>query len=180
MPPQAKTPDKRDDRKSIAARISRFFQELYLKLFRIDDTPQKIALGFGLGVTLGIMPVTGAVAALFLAVIFKVNRASALLGSVLTNTWLSIPVFFLSVKTGSLVTGSRINDIYAGWSSFLHDFSWAGLFRLSLYKVLVPIAVGYLLVSLSIGILAYAIVLPAIKIWRKEKRIQAFRPPENH
>jgi len=83
----------------------RFFKVLYLKLFRIDDSPHKIALGFGLGVFLGVMPGMGLIAALAIAIIIKVNRIAALLGSILTNTWLSIPVFFLAVRTGSAVTG---------------------------------------------------------------------------
>jgi len=63
-----------------------FFQLLYLKLIKINDTPQKIAFGFGLGVFSGIFPGTGPLAALFLALILRANRASALLGSLLTNT----------------------------------------------------------------------------------------------
>ena len=31
-------------------KVARFFKALYLKLFRINDTPQKIAIGFGVGV----------------------------------------------------------------------------------------------------------------------------------
>ena len=103
------------DKKSVLSRISRFFKALYLKIFRIDDSPQKIALGFGLGVFLGVMPGMGPIAALAIAFLLKANRASALLGSILTNTWLSIPVFFLAVKTGAVVTGSSHEVIRSEW-----------------------------------------------------------------
>ncbi|MDD5109551.1 MAG: DUF2062 domain-containing protein, partial [Candidatus Omnitrophica bacterium] len=53
---------------------------LFSKLFKINDTAGKIALGVGLGVFSGLMPATGPLAALFLAFIFKANRAAALLG----------------------------------------------------------------------------------------------------
>lgn len=84
-------------------KISRSFRLIYTKLFRINDSPQKIALGFGLGIFLGILPGTGPVAALFLALLFRVNRASALLGCLLTNTWLSIVSFLFSIKVGSAI-----------------------------------------------------------------------------
>jgi membrane-associated protein len=139
-------------------RISRFFKTLYLKLFRIHDTPERIATGFALGVFLGIMPATGPFAALLVAVLLKVNRAAALLGSVLTNTWLSIPVFLLSVKTGSIITGLSYSDIRADWSALLGGFSLDKLFHTSLYKILAPVLMGYLLVSAAIGIAAYMAV----------------------
>jgi len=143
-------------------RIARFFKAVYLKLFRINDTPQKIAIGFGLGVFSGVMPGTGPIAALFLALIFRVNRASALLGSILVNTWLSIPLFFLSVKTGSLITGLNYRDICNGWAAFLKEFHWIKLLQLSMYEVILPIISGYLIVSICIGVLAYAVTLAIV------------------
>ena len=152
-------------------RIKRFFKAIYLKLFRINDTPQKIAIGFGLGVFFGVIPGTGVAASLVAAFLFKVNRASALLGSILTNTWLSIPVFFLSVKVGAAVTGSNYVDLYNDWKMFLRDFHWSGLLQISIYKIIFPIMIGYLIVSLFIGLLAYVITLTVVKNIRNKKSI---------
>ena len=66
---------------------------IFDKLFKINDSAEKIALGVGLEVFSGLMPGTGPTAALFLAFIFRANRAAALLGSMLTNTWLSVVTF---------------------------------------------------------------------------------------
>ena len=137
----------------------RWLKLIYLKLFRINDTPQKIAVGLGLGVFFGVMPGMGPFAALFFAFIFRVNRAAALLGSILTNTWLSIPAFILAVKAGSLITGVSYKDINAGWSLLLKDFKWGSLFKLSVYNVIGPVMAGYVVVSLSIGVLAYLVAL---------------------
>ncbi len=150
-------------------KISRVLKSVYLRLFRIHDTPQKIALGFALGVFSGVMPGTGPIAALFLAFVFRVNRASALLGSILTNTWLSVPVFLLSVKTGSAVTGLSYDDIRNGWSALVNDFSWINLFHAALCEVVVPIVIGYLLVSLCIGALTYAAVFMIARHRKKRK-----------
>jgi len=152
-------------------KIARFFKAVYLRLFRIDDTPQKIAIGFGLGVFLGVMPGAGPIAALVLSFLFKVNRASALLGSVITNTWLSIPVFILSVKTGSFVTGISYNTISDRWVSFLKDFNWGELLHLSIYQVLFPVLAGYLIVSASIAVVAYLIILGVAKRIKRKKMV---------
>ncbi|MCG2713658.1 MAG: DUF2062 domain-containing protein [Candidatus Omnitrophica bacterium] len=63
---------------------------IFAKLFKINDSAGKIALGVGLGVFAGLLPGTGPAAALLLALVFRANRAAALLGSLITNTWLSV------------------------------------------------------------------------------------------
>jgi len=146
-----------------------FFKAIYFKLFKINDNPQKIAMGVGLGVFLGIMPGTGPIAALFLAILFKVNKASALLGSVITNIWLSIPLFLLSAKIGSLVTGLKYSDIYVAWSNFLKDFHWMELFHESVYKIILPVLAGYAIVSLCAGAFAYLFTLIILKSFTPKK-----------
>ena len=159
------------NKKALFNKTVRFLKSAYLKLFRINDTPQRIAFGFGVGVFLGVMPGAGPVAALLFAILLKINRASALIGSILTNTWLSIPVFLLSVKTGSAVTGISYKDISEGWALLLKDFNWVKLFQVSVYKIIFPIAVGYLIVSAFIGILAYTVILAVISMRKKGRMV---------
>ena len=142
--------------RAMPGRSLRFLKLIYLKLVRINDSPQRIAFGFGLGVFMGVIPGTGPIAAFLLALALKVNRASALAGSIFTNTWLSVPVFFLAIKTGSFVTGSSYENIYREWLIFLNDFKWAKLFHISAYNFVAPVGIGYLVVSLCVGIMAYA------------------------
>ena len=140
---------------------------LYVKLFKINDTPQRIALGFGLGVFTGILPLTGPLAALFLAVIFRVNRASALLASLLTNTWLSLVTFLLAIKTGSAIFKVNWQSLQRDWSILINHLSWQNLLRASALKIMLPVMTGYLLISFCSGVLAYAVVLIVIKKIRK-------------
>ncbi|MCX5679634.1 MAG: DUF2062 domain-containing protein, partial [Candidatus Omnitrophica bacterium] len=157
------------NKRPLLNRASRFSRALYLKLFRIDDSPKKVALGFGIGVFLGVMPGMGPIAALAVAFLLKANRIAALLGSILTNTWLSIPVFFLAVRTGSVVTGVSYESIKSSWSSLMGNFGWDRLVHLSLNDVLIPVIAGYAIVSLCIGIAAYAAVFLMAK-YRKDGR----------
>lgn len=142
--------------------FKRLLKFLYLKLFKINDTPQKIALGLGLGVFAGIFPGTGPAASLFLAFIFRVNRASALIGSLLTNTWLSVVTFLLAIKLGAVMFGIQWQDIQNNGTSLIKHFNWINLFKLSTLKVFLPVMVGFVLISFCFGLLVYLISLAVI------------------
>jgi len=131
-------------------KIKTFFKSVYLKLFKIDDTPQKVALGFGLGVFLGIFPGTGPIAAIFLSWILHVNRAASLIGCLLTNTWISFIAFILAVKCGALLFGMHWQDI-----------------RDAPIKFILPVAMGYLLIGLAFGFIAYLTALFVIKYFKE-------------
>lgn len=151
----------------------RFFRFLYLKLFRINDSPERVAFGLGLGVFFGIMPGMGPLAALFTAVILKANRAAALFGSLLTNTWLSVPTFMIAVKAGSAATGTSFDYLHDQWHIFLKDFRWGALLKVSVYKVFFPVLVGYMVVGLTVGAAAYlaAIILLKSRRHRRPKNV---------
>lgn len=156
--------------RTVFVRIARFFKFLYLKLFRINDTPQRIAMGLGLGVFSGVLPGSGPVAALGLAFIFRVNRASALLGSIATNTWLSIPAFFLALRIGAILTGLDHRLVRAQWELFLKDFNWGQLLSISVYKLIWPILVGYFASAACIGFVCYVISIIAVMYFKRPIR----------
>lgn len=151
-------------------------KNLYNKLFKINDTPQKIAFGMGLGVALGIAPGTGPLAALFLATVFKANRASALLGSLITNTWLSFVTFLLALRIGSGIFRISIETVKSGWSDIFNNFQWDKLLKVSFLKVILPVIFGYFIIAITLGITVYLVTLiiikkarPGLNIGREEK-----------
>ncbi len=156
-------------RTQINNKFLRSIKFIYHKIFRINDSPQRIALGFGLGVFLGILPGTGPLASLVLATLFCVNRASALLGSVLTNTWLSFITFLASIKIGSFFLGLEWQRVKTGWEGLITNFSWRSLLDISSFQIILPVALGYLVIGLISGALAYLIVI-IILIFRKRKK----------
>ena len=151
--------------------MKRFLKSIYTKLFKINDTPQKVSLGFGLGTFSGIMPGMGPLAALFLAFILRANRASALLGSLLTNTWLSFVTFIFSFKIGSAVLGVKYEDVRTAWLLFVKDFRILDLFKASILKIALPIMLGYLVIGIFCGLTAYLITL-AILTLTKHKKVE--------
>jgi hypothetical protein len=129
------------------------------KLFKINDSAQKIALGVGLGVFSGLIPGTGPAAALFLAFIFRANRAAALLGSILTNTWLSLVTFIFAVKVGSVVLSRHWQEVYQKAQGLIRDFHWGNFLKLSFLDVVLPVIIGYLIIGLFLGLVSYLVVL---------------------
>jgi uncharacterized protein (DUF2062 family) len=158
------------DKKNILNKLAAFLNVLYQKLFKINDTPQRIALGLGLGVALGVAPGTGPLAALFLAVVFKVNRASALLGSLVTNTWFSFITFLLALRVGSAIFGVNWEALKNESRILFADFHWSYLFKSSFFKIIVPLLVGYILIALSLGVFVYLVSLIVIRKIRGGKK----------
>ncbi|MFA5311156.1 MAG: DUF2062 domain-containing protein [Candidatus Omnitrophota bacterium] len=144
-------------------KIVSFFTDLYKKLFKINDTPQKIALGLGLGVALGVLPGTGPLAAFFLSILLKVNRASALLGSLITNTWLSLTTFLLALRLGSAIFNISLEELRSEWRVLFNDFQLSYLLKSSFLKVILPVSVGYLIIGAALGLSVYLIALIIIK-----------------
>ena len=128
-----------------------------------------MAIGVGIGVFFGVFPGLGPLAALFFALVLRVNRAGALLGSVLTNTWLSIPVFALAACIGVGVTGSSYTEMQREWSALIHNFSWGSLVKISAGDVLIPIIIGYIVVSIVIGLAAYIAALVIMNMIARRK-----------
>ena len=138
--------------------IKVFFSRLYSQLAKVNDSPQRIALGFGVGVFLGIFPGTGPVAALAAAYLFRINKATALLGSVLTNTWLSVVTFLAAIKTGAFVLGVRWQDIYDQSKGLFSHFQWNIFFNVSVLNIVLPVMIGYTVIGFLCGVVGYTVV----------------------
>lgn len=143
--------------------LKKIINFIFAKLFLIHDSAPKIALGVGLGVFAGLLPGTGPAAALFLAFIFRANRAAALFGSILTNTWLSLVTFILAIKLGSVILNLCWQQVYQKAQGLIYDFHWVKFLKLSFLEVLLPVITGYIVIGLFLGIVSYLITLLIIR-----------------
>lgn len=146
--------------------IKRFFIKLYDQLVNINGSPHAIALGFGIGVFLGILPGTGPIAALAAAFIFRINKASALLGCLMTNSWLSVVSFIVAIKIGSALMGIDWQVVKEQALALFTHFSWRALFDVSLLAVLKPLLLGYAIVGTLSGLIGYGLARLAL-LFRK-------------
>lgn len=157
-------------KRKITDKFRRVLKFIYIKLFRINDSPQKIALGFALGVFIGVMPVMGPTDAFLLSLLFRLNRASALLGCLLTNTWTTVLTFILAVKTGSAIMKVNWHSVYAATQQLLIKFHWLDLLKLSALKILLPVIIGYIIISLAFAFLSYLAVWIVVSRIKLKKR----------
>ncbi len=142
----------------------RTFRYIYLRLVRVGGDPVHVALGFALGVFLGVFPTfgLGIPVALLLASLFRWNRVSAVLGSLVMNP-LTTPFFWtLSGTVG------------------------AAIFRMDAKKVLLSVQNGERLRGLTVGagiylagntivalvaaVLSYFLALRAVVLYRRKRR----------
>ncbi|MFZ2356668.1 MAG: DUF2062 domain-containing protein [Candidatus Omnitrophota bacterium] len=155
-------------KRTILDSLKRFLKLIYIKLFRINDTPQKIAQGAGIGVFLGILPGTGPIAAVFMAFVLRANRAAAFLGGLLTNTWLSVVTFLLAIKIGSWLMGISWQAAHHDLMLVLKNFHFKTLLNFSIFKIISPLLIGYLIVSFCLGLIVYLVTWIVIKNLRKD------------
>ncbi len=158
---------------NIFEKIKKLLKNLYLKLRGINDSPNKIAAGFAIGVFFGILPCAGPLAAVLFAALFRVNKAAAFIGGLITNTWLSLILFVFSLKVGSAVLGVSWQDIYEQTKDLFEHFHIKNFFDPTVLEILKPLWLGYLLVDIAIAPVIYFITL--IILLKRKKRLDALK-----
>jgi uncharacterized protein (DUF2062 family) len=142
----------------------------YVKLVRLNDSPEKVAGGLALGVVLGILPTfgLGVVLAVLIAGPLKVNRVSAIIGTLVMNPWTTPFFWALSYLAGSLVLG---NNIHEALSSVKSIETQTGLWKDILTKrLLLPYIIGNVIVTAMAAASFYVAGLYFVKEYRKAKK----------
>ncbi len=152
---------------NILEKVQRWVRYIALRLVRVNDSPHKVAAGFSLGVFLGVFPTFGIAIPLsfVFASLFRFNRASAVVGSLIMNP-LTTPFFWsVSATVGGLVFSEDSQKILAMWEKGdkLGTFSRATLIYLA----------GNLIVSTVMSVAGYLFALNAVRAYRKGRGLQA-------
>ena len=97
------------------------------------------------------------------AVIFKLNRAAALLGSLLTNMWLSVVTFVAAGKIGCVILREDWESIFTQAHDVIFHFSWGALYQVATFKILMPLMLGYLIIGAICGVISYWLILLVLR-----------------
>lgn len=138
--------------------FKRILKLIYLKIIRINDSPEKIAKSFALGVFIGIFPTfgIGGILALILAKILKLNYIASVLGTFTMNYFTS-PIFWsLSYFLGNLILEGKVSF------RFLRE----GEIK---YFALTYI-LGNLISSIVFSFLSYFVIKEVITKYKRKKR----------
>lgn len=145
-------------------------RNLFLKFFLIDDSPHRVAGGAALGVFWGIMPGEGVGTTIVTSTILRLNRLSAMVGVLATNTWLTFFVLPLSAIIGSLLfktnSGVLIQDFKDTYQLGLRYFFTEDIFS----HLLLPLIVGFIISSLAISLIVYCSLFFLLKYKRARFR----------
>ncbi|GAB4374109.1 MAG: DUF2062 domain-containing protein [Deltaproteobacteria bacterium] len=156
-------------RRTLLERGKRTFRYIYLRLIRVGGDPVHVALGFSLGVFLGVFPTfgLGIPLAILLASLFRWNRVAATLGSLVMNP-LTTPFFWsLSGSVGAALFRADVRKVLenARNGDRIHSLTTgAGIYL-----------AGNLVVSLVFSVAAYFLALRAVTLYRRRKRERRLR-----
>lgn len=161
--------------KNLLQRFGRLAKLIYVLLVRIDATPQQVAMGFAVGVVLGVFPSfgLGVPAAILLSLIFRINKAATLVGVFIMNPLTLVPIWTASAFIGALITGTDYRLVLAAARS-------GAIFRSLSYSTYVYMA-GNLTLTAALAILSYGVVWAAVSRYKtltQRRRAERLNPNE--
>ncbi len=135
------------------------------RLLALDDTPERIALAFALGVFLAFSPLLGlhTVLGLTLAFVFGLNRVAVLLGVWVNNPWTLVPIYAAAAYIGGVLFGFPSPQTLPpfDWGEFWHGRFWLTL--IEEWHMLRPIVLGSTILSFISALLSYPVALYVIR-----------------
>ncbi len=142
------------------------------KVLALNDTPERIALAFAIGVFISFSPLLGlhTVIGMLLAVLFGLNRMAVLTGVWFNNPWTLIPVYSAAHYIGSKLIGFPQMSLPR---FHLHEL-WRSEYWLELIRgwpILKPLILGSTILAVICSTLCYAIVL----MWLRRARTPSNR-----
>ena len=135
------------------------------RLLMLEDSPERIAKAFALGVFLAFSPLIGL--HLFLGItlpfIFNLNRLAFLLGVFINNPWTLFPIYAAGTYLGGLIIGfpAGLTMPALEWDALWSAGFWKQL--AGHWHILKPMVVGSFILSIFLSALSYIIALSLIR-----------------
>ena len=155
----------------------RRLKDLVKILLHIEDTPERTALAYAIGIFLGFSPFLGfhTLAGLAVAFLFRLNRVAILLGVWSNTPWWIAPYYMAATWVGMWVMGVRID-----WPKLKEIFQWGvdqGFLASGFWSriasqsgLLLSFGIGSLVLATLLGLIAYPFSLKWIKFYRSRRR----------
>jgi uncharacterized protein len=144
------------------------------QLLHIDDTPERTATAFALGVFVGFSPFLGlhTLLAIVAAFLFNLNRVAVLLGVYVNLPWFLAPYYAIATMVGAELTGHhpppdfrmQLGRLFE--RSLLHADFWKQ-FVVVMKPLVWPCTVGSLLCSIVLAAAAYQLALAFVTSRRR-------------
>jgi uncharacterized protein (DUF2062 family) len=158
------------------SRFSRSLKRLYVRFIRIRGEPREIALGFALGLFIGMSPTMGfqMAIAVFLAALLKWNKISAAAG-----VWITNPVTAPFVYGGTYLVGSKIlgtGNVVRMTGNF--DITAIGSVLRQAPEVLLILSVGGIVIGVPVAFVGYYFSYKAVERYQEDLKEKLERQKE--
>jgi uncharacterized protein (DUF2062 family) len=152
-------------------------KDLIKKLLHIEDTPERTALAYAIGIFLGFSPFLGfhTLAGLAIAFLFGLNRVAILLGVWTNSPWWIVPFYMVATWVGMWVTG-----FWMDWATL------KGIFQLGIdegfigpdfwiriasqWGLLLSFLIGSLILCTLLSFAAYPLSLKWIRFYQSHRK----------
>ena len=155
----------------------RQLKALVQRLLRIEDTPERTALAYSIGIFLGFSPFLGVhtLGGIAVAFLFRLNRVAVLLGVWSNTPWWIVPYYVAATWVGIWITGFQMEkegfeEVFrlGVEKGFLGSDFWGAL--TSQGGFLFSFLIGSLVLATLLSLVLYPLSLTWIKLCRSRKR----------
>ena len=128
-------------------------------LLHVEDTPNRVALAFGIGLFISFFPLLGIHTgmALGIAIAFRLSRVAILTGAWVNNPWTLAPMYTAGTLLGCAILGVSAEGFgEIDWS--LHGRAFYEALYEGLRPFILPFVVGNLVAGVVAGALGYVVL----------------------
>jgi uncharacterized protein (DUF2062 family) len=150
------------------------------RLLMLEDTPERIAKAFALGVFLAFSPLIGLHVLLGFTVpfVFQLNRLAFLIGVFINNPWTLVPIYGAGIYLGGLIIGfpTSLTMPSLEWDSFWSASFWKSVS--SQWHILKPMVLGSFILSILFSAISYFSALYLLR-QRSARRLTPHEQSQN-
>lgn len=146
-------------------RLQKQFRSIYERFIKLKGAPREIALGFALGLMIGMTPFLGAhfVTSIALASLLGWSKISAMVGVNITNVFTAPLIYPVNYWVGARLVGVS-NGVR--WPAAFTADEMINLVKQS-PLVLVDLCAGGLILGIPLAFAGYVVVLRAVRFHRR-------------
>jgi len=152
------------------------FRAAFRRLLAIDDPPERTALAFSIGVFIAFSPFLGlhTILATFIAFVFRFNKVAIYTGTFVNNPPLTlVPIIVASYAVGAFFMGRPLRIPPEGVELLKNPHLLTGEYYRRLFvqslSIVVPFALGGMVLSVVCSLIAYPLTLRALRTVRNRK-----------
>lgn len=144
----------------------RYIRDRIRSLFQLNDSPNKLALAFAVGMFIAFSPTIGlhTISCLVFAWMFRLNKLAVFTAAFVNNPWTMVPLYGFCLWFGMKITGGDMTTPHIAWN----ELSFRNAYFI-LKPYLWPFVAGTLILGVVAAIVSYFLIYLAVKRFRKIK-----------